>query len=88
MLAGVVGVSKAAKKMNKNIGKVPKSCRSDKKMDLAQAQAIMGLNSRWLDRSAGFNPKDELDKCHFEKMQEITKKKKSWVPPKVVIYFF
>ena len=85
MLAGVVGITKAAKKMNNKIGKVPKSCRSDK-MDLSKAQAIMGFSStRWLDRSAGFNPKEELDKAHFEKMMEIMKKKKTWVPPKVVI---
>ena len=85
MLAGVVGITKATKKLNNKIGKVPKSCRSDK-MDLSKAQAIMGFSStRWLDRSAGFNPKEELDKAHFEKMMEIMKKKKTWVPPKVVI---
>ena len=82
-MAGVVGVTKAAKNLNSKIGKVPKSCRANT-MDLSKAQAIMGFSStRWLDKSAGFNPKQELDKAHFEKMMEIMKKKKTWVPPKV-----
>lgn len=81
-MAGVLGVSKAAKTLNKKIGKVPKSCRANT-MDLSKAQAIMGFSStRWLDKSAGFNPKDELDKAHFEKMMDIMKKKKNYVPPK------
>jgi len=81
-MAGILGITKAAKKLNSNIGKVPKSCRANT-MDLSKAQAIMGFSStRWLDKSAGFNPKDELDKAHFEKMMDIMKKKKAYVPPK------
>ena len=87
-LAGVVGVTKAAKNLNSKIGKVPKSCRANT-MDLSKAQAIMGFSStRWLDKSAGFNPKQELDKAHFEKMMEIMKKKKTWQPPKVKFIAF
>ena len=82
-MTGILGVTKAAKNLNKKIGKVPKSCRANT-MDLSKAQAIMGFSStRWLDKSAGFNPKDELDKAHFEKMMDIMKKKKNYVPPKV-----
>ena len=29
-------------------------------------------NTQWADKKAGFNPKEELDKAHLEKMVEIT----------------
>ena len=47
------------------------------KMDLAKALGILGFTStRWLDQSSGLDPKEELDKAHFNQMMEITRKRK------------
>ena len=51
------------------------SSKGEDKMDMAKALLIMGFkNTQWTDKKAGFNPKEELDKAHFEKMVEITMK--------------
>ena len=48
------------------------------KMDLARATGLMGFNSsRWLDSSqTGSNPKAELDKALFNRMNELMMKKR------------
>ena len=47
--------------------------KGEDKMDMAKALLIMGFkNTQWADKKAGFNPKEELDKAHIEKMVEIT----------------
>ena len=48
------------------------------KMDLARALGCMGFNSsRWLDSSQnGSDPKTELDKALFNRMQDLMKKQR------------
>lgn len=48
------------------------------KMDLARATGLMGFNSgRWLDTSqTGSDPKTELDKALFNRMQDLMKKRR------------
>ena len=43
-------------------------------MDMAALHVMEFKNTQWADKKAGFNPKEELDKAHFEKMVEITMK--------------
>ena len=51
------------------------------KMDVARASGIMGFSSgRWLDKSHGneTDPKKELDKALFTRMQDLLKKKRAF----------
>ena len=51
------------------------------KMDVARASGIMGFSSgRWLDKSHGSetDPKKELDKALFTRMQDLLKKKRAF----------
>ena len=46
-------------------------------MDEAKALGILGfVNTRWLDRSQGNNPKHELDKAHYSKTLIVLEKKR------------
>ena len=50
------------------------------KMDVARASGIMGFSSgRWLDKSTkDTDPKKELDKALFTRMQDLLKKKREF----------
>ena len=50
------------------------------KMDVARASGIMGFSSgRWLDKSTkDTDPKKELDKALFTRMQDLLKKKRQF----------
>ena len=62
--------------------KETKKTRGDKKpkMDVARASGIMGFSSgRWLDKSTkDTDPKKELDKALFTRMQDLLKKKREF----------
>lgn len=52
--------------------------KKSRQMNVATAMGIMGFNNRqWLDAShSGTDPKQELDKAQYDRMQELLKKKK------------
>ena len=72
------GVSRENSKKGKD--KVNKERERKPKMDVARASGIMGFSSgRWLDKSTkDTDPKKELDKALFTRMQDLLKKKRAF----------
>ena len=65
---------------SKKKDKVGKERERKPKMDVARASGIMGFSSgRWLDKSTkDTDPKKELDKALFTRMQDLLKKKRAF----------
>ena len=67
-------------KKGKSDPRVNKERERKPKMDVARASGIMGFSSgRWLDKSTkDTDPKKELDKALFTRMQDLLKKKRQF----------
>ena len=65
---------------NSKKDKINKERERKPKMDVARASGIMGFSSgRWLDKSTkDTDPKKELDKALFTRMQDLLKKKREF----------
>ena len=60
--------------------------RGEPKMDPTRAQGLLGFSSsRWMDPTAGVEPKDALDRALFEQMNRIQAKKRQSLQKKVLI---
>ena len=75
---GQGGLSRENSKKGRD--KVGKERERKPKMDVARASGIMGFSSgRWLDKSTkDTDPKKELDKALFTRMQDLLKKKRAF----------
>ena len=77
---GVDQSSLSRENSKKGRDKVSKERERKPKMDVARASGIMGFSSgRWLDKSTkDTDPKKELDKALFSRMQDLLKKKRAF----------